>query len=125
MPASPLEPLVYHLFHLDSAAIIIILGGLYDSLGSRIKAHQACSAPCDNVLFSKSPREVDEVGDMEGREGCGGSILGRGQFLLLRCSTALLTSEKASEACETVELEYCNTLCSCRPHRDNFKMPWQ
>lgn len=61
MPASLVEPLVYRLLHLDSAAIVIIVRGLYDSLGGRIEAHQACRAPGDNVLFTKSSWELDEV----------------------------------------------------------------
>lgn len=66
------KPLVYRLLHLDSAATVIIVRGLYHSLRDGIKAHQACRAPGDNVLFLKSPWELDEVGHIEGKGACGG-----------------------------------------------------
>jgi hypothetical protein len=65
MPAPLLEPLVYHLFYLDSTAIVFVMGCLYDSLRGRIKAHQAGRTPGDNVLFSESPRELYEVGHLK------------------------------------------------------------
>jgi hypothetical protein len=75
MPASLLEPLVYRLLHLDSAAIVIIVRGLYNSLGGRIKTHQACRAPGDNVLLSKSPWKLDEVGHVDWQRACGRLIV--------------------------------------------------
>jgi hypothetical protein len=86
MPALLVESLVYCLLYLNSAAIVIIVRGLYDSLGGCIKAHQACCALCDNVFLSKSPWKLNEIGYIEGKVACGGLIvMSRRAMYFWRC----------------------------------------
>lgn len=55
------------------------------SLGGRIKAHQACRAPGDNIFMSKSPWKLNEVGHIEGEGACGGLIVMSGRATYFWC----------------------------------------